>query len=499
MSLIKKSVIAILLLISIAQLVASQQLYNLDLESSIRLAKEKSKTMLILQQSLRKASFDLKASTSSFKTHVSMDFILPQYTETINQFVDTSGTTFYPVRQNLLTGYMTINQPLPTDGFLYVKSGMESLADFYAEKRNAQVSSSIGLQQPIAAFFGYNQLQLGYKQAKLAYDLSSKQLKREELNLIYDISQAFFSLLSFHEMMNIAQMSLSKQQEAYNIAQNKFKAGLIREVEALQMEVDLSEAINNYDIACVDYFSQVALFKEKLGINLTDSVIIKSDLSYNQVQVDVEKAVALALENRLELKENQIQIELSQMEIKKRKAAGRINGNILLNYNFIGVDESKIGIPFGTSIDNSWLNMNNRRGSFGVGLTINIPIIDWGENRAKVNSALSTLKQNQIQQEADKVTIERDIRTTVNRLQSNLRRLQLLEKNVVVAEKSFEISRQRYANGDIDSQAMALERERLNSAYLSRLESYINYKLLLSDVMRKTFFDFEKNVSMIDQ
>jgi hypothetical protein len=68
-----------------------------------------------------------------------------------------------------------------------------------------------------------------------------------------------------------------------------------------------------------------------------------------------------------------------------------------------------------------------------------------------------------------------------------------------VAEKSFDRSRQRYANGDIDSQAMALERERLHSAYLSRLESFINYKLLLSDVMRKTFFDFEKNVSMIDQ
>ncbi len=455
--------------------------------------------MLKLNESLKQASFDLKAATSSLKTHVNMNLTIPQYTETVNQFQDSAGISFYPVRQNQLSSTLTINQPLPTDGFLYITSGAESFADYYAHDRNAQISSSIGLQQPIAAFFGYNQLQMGFKQATLAYDLSSKQLKRQELDLVYDISQAFFSLLSFHEQMNIAQMGLNRQQEAYNIAQNKFKAGLIREVEALQMEVDLSAAVNNYDIATVDYYSQVALFKEKLGINLTDSVVIKSDLSYNQVYVDPEKAVALALENRLELKENEIQIELSQMEIRKRKAAGRINGNILLNYNFIGVNKSDLAIPLGSSMDYSWQNMMSRKGSFGVGLTVNIPIIDWGENRAKVNSALATLKENQIQQDADKVTIERDIRTTVNRLQSNLKRLQLLEKNVVVAEKSFEISRQRYANGDIDSQAMALERERLNTAYLSRLESFINYKLLLSDVMRKTFFDFEKNVSMIDQ
>ncbi len=119
-------------------------------------------------------------------------------------------------------------------------------------------------QQPIAAFFGYNQLQLGFKQAKLAYDLSLKQLKRAELDLIYQISQSFFILLSDHERLNIAKISLDNQQEAYDIAQSKYKAGLIREVDALQMEVDLSEAINNHDLAEVEYIAQNASFKEDL-------------------------------------------------------------------------------------------------------------------------------------------------------------------------------------------------------------------------------------------
>ncbi|HUX55717.1 MAG TPA: TolC family protein [Bacteroidales bacterium] len=498
MNLLQKTTTTFLLIFALTYVASAQQIYNLDLESSIELAKVKSKTMLILQQSLQKASFDLKAATSGFKTHVDMDFVIPQYTETIRQWEDSSGISFYPVRQNQINSYLTINQPLPTDGYLFIRSGVQSFVDYYADDRNAQISSSIGLRQPIEAFFGYNQLRLGYKQAKLAYDLSLKQLKREELNLIYDISQTFFTLISYHERLNIAQLSMNKQNEAYNIARSKYNAGLIREVEALQMEVDLSEAVNNLDIANVEYSAQVELFKERLGIDLQDSVNIKSDLEYTQVQVDAEKAVTLALDNRLELKENEIQIELAKMEIKKRKADGMINGDIMVNYNFIGVDKSKLITPLETSLNNTWQNLINRPGSFGVGLTINIPIIDWGENRAKVHSAQATLAQNKFQQDADRITIERDIRTTVSRLQSSLKRLQLLEKNVVVAEKSFEISRQRYANGDIDSQSMALERERLNNAYISRLESFINYKLLLSDLMRKTFFDFEKNVSMLN-
>lgn len=476
----------------------AQQVYNLDLESSIQLAREKSRTMLILQQSLKKASYDLKAATSTFKTHVSMDMVIPQYTNTIRQWEDSAGISFYPVRQNQMNSYLTINQPLPTDGRLFIRSGVQSFVDYYAKDRNAQITSSIGLQQPIEAFFGYNTLQIGYKQAKLAYDLSSKQLKREELNLVYDISQAFFTLLSYHEQLNIAQLSLDRQQEAFDIAESKYKAGLIREVEALQMEVDLSEAKNNLDIAKVNYSSQKDLFKERLGINLSDSVNIKSDLTYSQVLVDPEKAVALAMDNRLELKENEIQIELAKLEIKRRKAAGRINGDINVNYNFIGVDKSNTStVPIGTAFDYTWNNLMSRPGSFGVGLTVNIPIFSWGENKARVNAAKASLEQNKIQLDAEKVTIERDIRSTVNQLQSSLRRLQLLEKNVVVAEKSFEISRKRYANGDIDSQAMALERERMNNAYITRLSSFINYRLLLSDLMRKTFFDFEKNISMV--
>ncbi len=272
------------------------------------------------------ATYNLKAATSQFKTHVDLSLTVPQYTETIRQYEDSTGISFYPVRQNRIDGNLIITQPLPSDGNLFIMSGAQSIVDYNEKNRNAQLTTSIGLSQPIEAFFGYNNRKLGYAQAKLAYDLTNKQLQREELTLVYDISQDFYNLVSYREKMNIARISLDKQKEAYEIAKNKFAAGLIREVEALQMEVDLSAAVNDLDIAMVDYMAQVRLFKENLGINLNDSVTINNTLDYLPVNVDVEKAVSLALENRLEIKENEIQIELQRMEIKRRKAEGMING-----------------------------------------------------------------------------------------------------------------------------------------------------------------------------
>jgi outer membrane protein TolC len=494
---ILKSTITLLILGVITLSVNAQTVYNLDLESSIALAKEKSKTMLKLKENFSGVSYDLKAATSKFKTHVDLDLVAPRFSKTVRQYEDTLGVHLYQVRQNLMNGYLTINQPLPTDGTLFIRSGVQNIEDYYFKNRTSQLSSVIGLSQPIEALFGYNNIAMGYKQAKLNYDRSFKQLKRAELDLVYNISQAFFTLLSYHERLNIAKLTLQRQKEAYEIAQSKYKAGLIREVEALQMEVDLGDALNSHDIANVNYLAQMNSFKEELGIELKDSIIIKTDLNYKTVTVDSEKAVRLALENRLELKEDEINIELNNMEIKRRKAEGRINGDISVNYEITGVNQDPRSISLQSSLDKTWNDLQRRPKNMGVGLTINIPVIDWGENRARVRSSKAKLNENIIQLSMDKINIERDVRTTVDRLQSNLKRLQLLEKTVVIAEKSFEISRQRYSNGDIDSQAMALERERLNTAYVTRLDAFINYKLLLADVMRKTFYDFEKNVSLL--
>jgi len=470
----------------------------MDLGTAIEVAKQQSPTMLSLMRQVDVASYNLKATNSRFKTRVSMNVTLPQYNETINKYEDSLGITFYPIRQSYMSTSLSISQPLPTDGSLSITSGIVNYTDYYADNRNAQVSTSIGLSQPIEALFGVNNMKLSMKQAKLSYDMTMKRLKRQKLDLVYIVSQSFYNLLSSREAMKIADMNMARQLEAYETAKNKYEAGLLREVEALQMEVDLTSATNQYENTKTSYKSQTRQFKETIGIEPTDSIVLLNQMEYIVIKVNPEDAVARAMKHRNELRESKIQIEIKEMNLKRQKAAGRISGNVNLNYNFIGVDKSSRSIPIGTTFENTWHNLTDRPGSFGVGLTARIPLIDWGENKARVKSAESSLEQDKIDLGNTKRSIEREIRSLVDQLHNSLRGLEIMEKSVVIAEKSFDISRQRYANDEIDSQAMALERERLNKAYTAHLSSYITYKLSLSDLMRKTFFDYERNEEVID-
>lgn len=476
---------------------AKAQIYDLDLDRSIDLAKTKSYTMLRLQQDLRIAEFNLKSATSRFKTHINLNLVSPQYTETIRQFEDSTGISFYPIKQMNYQGNLVVNQPLPTDGYLFMRSGLSNYDDFFSNIRSTYINTRFGLVQPLNAFYGYNNIRSSYKQAELAYERSRKQLKREELNLVYTVSNAFYNLLSVQKSAEIAHMNLERQNDAYKIARNKFEAGLIREVDALQMEVDLAEAQNSYSMAMVSHYSAMNVFKEIIGIELTDSVTLNSDFKYDVVIVNTDKAVQLALANRLEIQEQDIQIELNQLNLKRQRAAGMISADLSAYYEKVGVSSQSINTSFGQTLDNAYNDYLVRPQNFGVGLSISIPLLDWGENRALVNAAKARLKQTQLQKTEVQRGIEREVKNLVADLNSSLSRLQLLEKNVAVAEKSFEITRQRFSDGDIDSQALALERNRLNNAYTSHLRAYINYQLMLADVMRKTFFDFQKNEPLI--
>lgn len=469
----------------------AQSEHTLTLDESIEIAKNKSYSMLMLGEDLKIAEYNLKSATSRLKTHIDMSISTPQYTETIESWKDTTGITFYyPVKELGYSTVLTINQPLPTDGNIFIQNMVSSGENLNNNFRSSRIRSRIGFTQPLHSFYAYNSIRSSLKRAELDYERSSKQYRREELNLVYQVSSAYYNLLSLQRSTEIAHLDLERQMEAHEISRNKYAAGLIREVDALQMEVDLAEAQNNHDIAILNEVSAKNSFKELLGLDLDDAITLDSELDYDIVIVDPVLAVEMALKNRLEVREQEIQIELQKLSIKEQRARGMIRGSIDGYFERAGVDQ-QTGVGLVSSIKNSYSNLLDRNASYGVGLTITIPILDWGENRALVRASESRLKQYNYRKEEVEREIETEVKNLIASINSNLKRLQVLERNVAVAEKSFDITRQRFSDGDIDSQGLALERNRLNNAYTSHLRAYINYQLSLADLTRKTFYDFQ--------
>lgn len=472
--------------------VAWGQVYHLSLEESIEIAKKQSYEIQSLLQENIIAENEMKAATALLRTNMSMQFSLPQYTETVREWQDSTGISFFSINTLREQGTLNIYQPLPTDGRIYVQTGMSAINDYKTEKRASQFSTRIGLSQPLNSFWGYNSIRSQLKTAKLTFERTNKALKRVELDIVYEVSSAYYGLLLLQKRMEIARMNLERQTEAYEISKNKYEAGLIREVESLQMEVDLTEAQNTYDMSTLDIQSSTKLFLRLLGLELNATVTLKSGIDhYDVIEIEAEKAVEMAITNRLEIRDREIQIELQKIQISRQKSYGLPQATLEASWDRNGVSNLNFSESYSNSLSDTWKDLKVRPSNYQVGLTLSIPIIDWGRNRKLVRAAEARQKQYLLSKEDQERGIEVEVRNLVSSIQTTLKRLRMLEKNVTVAEKSYSITLQRYTDGDIDSQALALDRTRLNSAQVNHLEAFVKYRLLLSDLMRKTFYDFE--------
>ena len=75
--------------------------------------------------------------------------------------------------------------------------------------------------------------------------------------------------------------------------------------------------------------------------------------------------------------------------------------------------------------------------------------------------------------------------------------LAIHERNQDVSQRSYEISRTQFENGDITSQELGVEQERLANSQLTYLSAFISYQLAVNDLKRKTMWDFENNTSYL--
>ena len=483
-----------------------QPVRTLTLEEAIDIALEKSYEMKSLRLSLLQAEENLTAARGRFRTNASLQLNVPDWRENLEEirvknqlpYFNTTGIIRYQ-------GILDVNQPLPTDGTITLRSQMyhRTVSIFLDEldqdlkRREIYTSLSLRFHQPL---FTINRLRLGLRTANLNYERTSRRFKRSELDIIYLVTQSFFNLYRATRQAEIARETVEQQQELYDLAKKKYEAGLIPEVEALQMEVDLAESQNSLVEAEGNLARAEDSFKQLIGLKLTDRVRVRTSIEFEDYKVPLDKAIEYALKYRSEIRENEINVELARINVREADARSEIRGDFLAFYDFSGISDP--ALPFSTSPRDLWNSslddLRGRPNNRGVVFSLTVPIWDWGVNAAEVAAAQAQLRDSELALQEEKKTITREVRNVVGRLKEARNRVEVLRKSQEVAKRTFEISVERFNNGDITSQELALDRNRYTQAKFSFLTAYIDYKLAEADLKRKTMWDFAANHSLLE-
>lgn len=490
--------------------VSAQDVLVLSLNESIDIALDESYSIKQLRESINWAEWNLWAAKAGYRTSIESHIYTPVYEEGYRLVDVVDGT---PVAKQFgsqqVRGVLDLRQPMPWIPFggadMTLRSEAYRLDSWTPSTTNPDVdiksskfytSLSLIVNKPL---FTINETALNLKRAKLSYERRSRAFKRSELDLVFQVTQTFYQLYSWSQRVEIDRDKVRRQEDIYNTTSNKFKAGLIAEVDAMQAEVDLIQYRNDLKQSEGTMAEVASRFKQLIGLPLEKEVRVIAELEPQKVEVDQARALELALANRSELVEKQIDIEEQKISIRQIDAQVSVNGNLMGYYDLSGFSDPSL--PWGTDTErlfrSSWEGLRQTPNR-GFTFDLEVPLFDWGRNKAQVEAAKANLRQNELDYDNLTLDIVREVQDVVRTVYQSWDQLQMLAKSREVGEKSFEISLKRFNNGDITSTELSRASDQLNQAKLSYLAAYVDYKLALADLKRKTLYDFDLDRSLVE-
>jgi outer membrane protein len=336
----------------------------------------------------------------------------------------------------------------------------------------------LALDQPL---FTYNRTKLALEDVKANLDYAYLNYIISELELEQSVAQFFYRAYQNKLALQVAREEMVNTQESYKIIENKVNAGLAAREELYQAELNLITSRSAVQNQVVTMQNSLDDLKQIIGLPINDSLSVVATIDQKPVEIQMDHAIELGLANRLELKQRNLDIRNSQVNLLVAGATNEFKGNLRLSYGITG-DNKQFEQMF-----------DNLDESQEVSVSFDIPIYDWGEQASREKAAQASVRASQLSLQDQKTAIEIDLRKTYRSLQNQAIQIELARQNVKIAQLTYDINLERYENGDLTSMDLNLFQTQLSESKNNLVNAMINYKLLLLDMKVKALWDFEKD------
>lgn len=407
----------------------------------------------------------------------------------IDNVLQNNGTEKF-IERSLLTNRIGLNlqQRVPLTGATVFFGAdfrrIDILSGTFGQDKTAFLSSpiSIGIIQPI---FGFNQLKWNKEIQPLRYEESQKRYSEDLENLGWTGANLFFDVLIAQINLEAARKNKTDADTLLGISRGRFEVGRIAETELLQIELSSMNA--NADLAqnTLELQTSSEFLRNFLGIEQAVFFQLTAPSQIPIFRVDPEGALNYARQNRRETQS--FKRRILEVERDATEARAETSPTIELFGNF-GLTQT--GSTFSESI-------NNPLDQEVVQLSLNIPIADWGKNRARREIAKSQLELERLQVAQDSINFEREILVKVQQFDLVRNQVDLALKAYEIAQKRLDITRRRYLIGNILITDLNLALREETDARRSYVTALRNYWLAHYDLRRLTLYDFENNRSLV--
>ena len=340
----------------------------------------------------------------------------------------------------------------------------------------------LSLSQPL---FTYNKTKVALKTLELNNENAQLSYSIQRLSLEKTVSQLFYNVYMAQMSLTIREDENVNTQKSYEIIKNKVDAGLAAKEQLFQAEVNLETSKSSKASARVSLESAKDQFKLYIGMDIFEEITVLTDVVVTPIEIDGKKALEHGLSSRMELRQRQISIENSILDMNAVKAQNEFRGDLALSVGVSG-DNPTLGNIY-----------DKPTKSPRYGITFTVPIYDWGQKAAQIRAQDAVINSQKLNYSNQDIQIKVDIRQSIRNLSNLKDQISIALQNQNNSQLTYDINLERYKNGDLTSMDLNLYQQQLSSNKMAYAQALINYKLELLNLKIMSLYDFTTNEAVI--
>ncbi len=179
-------------------------------------------------------------------------------------------------------------------------------------------SYGVSVEQPL---YSGGKLKATLKQAKINLDIAEKKLNKQIADVSYKIAEAYYNLATQLNNIKTAESLMEEASFYMESATKRFDAGLSTKQEFLNVKSQVSQSQFQYESAKKEALLANLALLQAMDVESDNPLNIITELEYKKFDIDLDKCLQTAFDNRVEVKIDELLVKYNLLE--KKIARGR--------------------------------------------------------------------------------------------------------------------------------------------------------------------------------
>jgi outer membrane protein len=403
----------------------------------------------------------------------------PDINRAITPVIQPDGTTQF-VEQSQMNSSLTleVSQPIrATGGELFVSSGLSRL-DLMGDQSARLWTSTplvLGIRQQI---FRPNALKWDREEQSLTANIAERDYAEARERVAEETAGAFFDAFAAEVALRNAESNVAVNDSLFLLSKGRYEVGKIGENDLLQSELALLRARNAADAARLTRDRAHATLRRQLGMAPGEALTLAPAPRPPDVRVDPAVAVGYAVQNRSEIREHELQRTQADRRVREARTSNGFGATVTA---IAGLNQTAtvLGDAYRSPLDQQRLS-----------LSLEMPVLQWGAGRASVQAAQADQERVEQTVLANRQALEQEVHFAALEIEQNARQLEIAAKADTVADRRFEVAKNRYVIGKIGISDLYIAQNEKDGAVQSYVQALRQYWTSYYRLRRLTLYDF---------